>query len=510
MKSVSKRTKTELVAALRDRYQQASRHEKGLILDEFTSISGFHRKHAIRVLSWEGTEPSDGPTCVGNCIYGEAVREALIVIWEAADRICAKRLKPVLGDFVQALEKHGQLNLDSEVRAKVLAASPATIDRVLRPIRKSASGRRKKRSTNRVSKAVEIKTFRDWKDTKAGYLEIDFVVHGGGSMSGQFLHSLVATDVCSGWTEAVPLLAREQSLVVEGLRMIRSQFPVPMLGIDSDNDGAFINDTLAGFCECEKIVLTRSRVYQKNDQAWIEQKNGAVIRKYVGHDRFSGIVTGQVMAQLFAAVRLYVNFFQPSFKLRERVREGSKMKKKYYPPATPCNRLLVNPEVTEATKQTLQQQRESLDPIQLLHRIRQCQSALAALSESKPENTVETKELEQFLATLPGLWKQGEVRPTHRTKPATPRYWRTREDPFKEIWPVVLRWLQQDPDATATSLLERLDERYPDRFKSGHLRTLQRRVQEWRSMMAKHLVFGAVEGATPVKAVVPSDPAKAI
>ena len=102
-------------------------------------------------------------------------------------------------------------------------------------------------------------------------------------MSGEFLHSLVVTDVYSGWTEAVSLLAREQSLVVEGLKRIQRQLPVPVRGIDSDNDGAFINDTLASYCQQEKITFTRSRAYHKNDQAWIEQKNGAVIRRTIGY-----------------------------------------------------------------------------------------------------------------------------------------------------------------------------------------------------------------------------------
>src|SRR5207245_8560715 len=119
---------------------------------------------------------------------------------------------------------------------------------------------------------------------------------------GTFLWSLVATDVCSGWTEAVPLLAREQSLVAEGLAVIRRQFPVLVLGIDSDNDSAFINDTLLAYCQQQNLEFTRSRAYQKNDQAWIEQKNGAVVRRFVGYERFSGLVAGQCLGRLFAAV----------------------------------------------------------------------------------------------------------------------------------------------------------------------------------------------------------------
>src|SRR5205085_8475797 len=122
-----------------------------------------------------------------------------------------------------------------------------------------------------------------------------------------FLWSLVATDVCSGWTEAVVLVAREQSLVVEGLEVIRCQFPVPILGIDSDNDSAFINDTLLAYCRDQRLAFTRSRAYQKNDQAWIEQKNGAVVRRFVGYARLVGVVAGQGLAPLYQAVRLYVN-----------------------------------------------------------------------------------------------------------------------------------------------------------------------------------------------------------
>ena len=122
------------------------------------------------------------------------------------------------------------------------------------------------------------------------------MVHHGGSLWGSMIHNLVATDICTGWTEAVPLLAREQSLVVEGLEAIGRQLPFPVKGIDSDNDSVFINDTLTRYCAGRGIEFTRSRPYRKNGQAWIEQKNGAVVRHFAGHDRHSGPVAGQTMA----------------------------------------------------------------------------------------------------------------------------------------------------------------------------------------------------------------------
>lgn len=500
--TISKSSRAELLEALRQRYRSASKADKAKILDEFVAVAGCHRKHAIRLLSGPPTAAPAAPT-VARRTYDEAVREALIVLWEAADRICGKRLKAVLPDLVASLERHGHLALDPLVRQRLLAASAATIDRLLAPVRGTASGRKKRRKLTKPSQQVPIRTFADWKEPLPGYLEIDFVSHGGSSMHGSFLWSLVATDVCSGWVEAVPLLAREQSLVAEGLAVIRRQFPVPVLGIDSDNDSAFINETLLAYCREQKLEFTRSRAYQKNDQAWIEQKNGAVVRRFVGYDRLAGVVAGQCLAGLFQVVRLYVNHFQPSFKLRSKTREGAKVKKVYHPPATPCARLLAHPAVAEAVKEKLRSEEARLDPLDLLHRIREGQAALAALGSGDLGSGPVRQSLEQFLAQLPELWRAGEARPTHRQAPVKPRTWRTRKDPFEQVWPEILLWLQADPEATAKSLFERLNREYPGRFPEGQLRTLQRRIREWRRVMARELVDACVEGkATGAQSVV--------
>ena len=312
------------------------------------------------------------------------------------------------------MERHGHLTLDPNVRQLLLAASPATIDRLLAPIRGTAGHRRKRKPTTKSSREIPVRTFADWKEPAPGFLEMDFVAHGGDSMQGTFLWSLVATDVCSGWTEAVPLVAREQSLVVEGLEVIRRQLPVPVLGIDSDNDSAFINETLQGYCQEQQIEFTRSRPYQKNDQAWIEQKNGSVIRRFVGYRRFSGLIAGQCLARLYRMVRLYVNYFQPSFKLLSKTRDGAKIKKRYHKPATPCERLLAHASVSDAAKEALRAEIAPLDPAELLHQIREGQAALAALGSGDLSHGPERQSLEEFLAKLPELWREGEVRPTHR------------------------------------------------------------------------------------------------
>lgn len=175
-----------------------------------------------------------------------------------------------------------------------------------------------------IKRQVPVRTFADWSEDQPGYFEADFVVHSGGSMRGSPVHSFVLTDVCSGWTESVPLIVREQSLVVEALRVLRHQLPVPLLGLDTDNDGAFMNETVLAYCNDEGIKQTRSRAHHKNDQAWIEQNNGAVVRRLVGYDRLEGAAATRVLARLYGVARLYVNFFQPSFKLKEKVPEGAK------------------------------------------------------------------------------------------------------------------------------------------------------------------------------------------
>ena len=491
---ISTATRTEVLEAILGRYGEASKRDKTRMLNEFVAMVGCHRKHAVSLLG-QSDESVERKIPRGRRIYDEAVRQALIVVWEASDRICGKRLKAALPSMVESLERHGHLDLDPGVRERLFSASASTMDRLLRPVREQAGSRRRLKRRRKMGSRVPVRTFMDWNEPSPGYLEIDLVAHGGGGVSRAFIHSLVATDVCSGWTEAVPLLAREQSLVVEGLEAISNAFPVPVRGIDSDNDSVFINETLVGYCEENEIEFTRSRAYRKNDQAWIEQKNGSVIRRFVGHERHSGAVAGQTMAHLYGAVRLYVNYFQPSFQLLTKSRNGGSVTKRYSKPATPCDRLLDRDDVSEETKLGLRKSRSELDPVSLLHTIRASQSALAAVGSLESGSIPDGESLDSFLSQLPDLWRQGEVRPTHARRAQAARGWRTRPDPFEGVWCEVLSWLQQQPDAPAAALMDRLIWHYPDRYSRRQLRTLQRRVSQWRGVMAKQLVYASAESS---------------
>ncbi|HLJ95771.1 MAG TPA: hypothetical protein VKU02_21525 [Gemmataceae bacterium] len=184
--TISKQAKAELLAALRERYLQAPKADKTKVLDEFVAVSECHRKHAIRLLTTPHSA-APGTLRVARQIYGEAVREALVVLWEAADRIRGKRLKAVLPGLITALEQHGHLTLDATVRQHLLTASAATIDRLLASVRDTATGRRKRKRPTKASTQIPVRTFADWKEPLPGHLEIDVVSHGGSSMQGTFL-----------------------------------------------------------------------------------------------------------------------------------------------------------------------------------------------------------------------------------------------------------------------------------------------------------------------------------
>jgi len=413
----------------------------------------------------------------------------LIVLWESSDRICSKRLKQAIPSFLTALEYHGRLILDEEIRNLILSVSPATIDRLLAPVRVKAGLQRKRRRMTRLKKKIPVKTSMDWSDTEPGYFEIDFVVHSGGYLTGHPIYTITITDVSSTWTDYIPLLAREQHLVTEALDIFRKQLPMPMLGINVDNDSAFINETLIEYCLNNSIEFTRSRPGKKNDQAWVEQKNGSIIRKIAGYDRYEGYEAGRLLCKLFNAARLFTNFFQPSFKLREKIREGAKVRKIYDTPITPYKRLLLDDRVSIETKQKLKKQFKNLDPVLLLKQMREAQAGLVDLSQQKSEEISQgSQSLEDFVNRLPDLWKLGEVRPTHRKKLQKPRTWQTYPDAFENVMPQILIWLDLEPDRTAKELFQRLQRKYPGEFEDCQLRTLQRRIKAWREKMARELI----------------------
>lgn len=488
-------TRKEMTEAVALRYQQASKAERTKILDEFVALTQYHRKHAIRVLTCSPGEPTQQQG--RNPVYDEAVRQALIVLWEASDRLCSKRLKVLIPMLVDAMERHGHLCLDTVLKDKLLRVSAATIDRTLRSTREQIDGQRKRRIGigAAIRRSIPVRTFSDWNDPPPGFFEVDMVEHcGGPKTDGNYVHTLVLTDIDSGWTECVAMPVRNQLLVVQGMAKVAADLPFSILGVDTDNDSAFMNQTVFDYCQGLGLEQTRSRAYKKNDQAWVEQKNGSIVRRLVGYGRLSGRSATEALAQLYAVSRLYVNFFQPSFKLKSKTRDGARVHKKYHAPMTPCDRLLGCPTVAGDTKIRLREQFAALDPVHLLQEIRAAQHTLANLTATKSPQTTPphpSTDIATFLNNLSRAWEGGEVRPTHRKQPGANRWWRTRADPFEHTWSAIKHWLDSEPAVTTQEIMERLAVMVPDAYAGGtQLRTLQRRIKQWRAEKAKDLILG--------------------
>ena len=231
-----------MVDALRGRYGGAAFGERIKILDEFVVLTGYHRKHAIRVLRDEVTKT--GAARARNRLYDEAVRQALMMLWEAADRVCGKRLRALIPVLVDAMERHGHLDMDPIIRNKVLQISAATIDRMLAAARLHIDGQRKHRKAvgSAIRRSIPVRTFSDWRDPPPGFFEIDMVEHcGGPKTDGDYVHTLTMTDIATGWTECVAMRMREQMLIVGAFEQVAAGLPFAMLGVDSDNDSAFMS-----------------------------------------------------------------------------------------------------------------------------------------------------------------------------------------------------------------------------------------------------------------------------
>jgi len=363
---MSQRTKRELLEVTRPRYLKANKTGKARILDEFVASTGYHRKYAIRVLQ-HGFKAKGLHKKGRHKEYQGEVVTVLTQIWEICGRICSKRLKPFLPEIVRVLEYHNELSLTVEVKSQLLRMSRATIDRCLKPARfeEKRHGLSTTKPGTLLKKAIPIRTFADWDDARPGFVEVDLVAHCGESVEGQFLNTLTTTDISTGWTDCEAILHRSQALVFIATQDMRQRLPFPLLGLDSDNGGEFINDILYRYCQEQQVTFTRSRPYKKNDQAHVEQKNWSVVRHVIGYDRFEGQAELELLNSIYDDLRLYVNFFQPVLKLIGKEQVGKKTVKRYDEAATPYQRVLRSDQVELVVKARLCHQYLQLNPVKL-------------------------------------------------------------------------------------------------------------------------------------------------
>jgi len=363
---MSQQSIMELTKVISNRYiRTKSRKEKGKILDEYCANTGLKRKYAItkiREFYYKDKVPKKRGRKKKYSSYADTL---LIQVWEAYDRICGERLHPYIPEAINVLNRLGYISFGKEVIDEVLEMSCSTIKRRITKHRELND--RVLISTTKpgtlLKKHLPIKTS-CWDETRAGFCEIDLVAHCGGNTSGNFINTLQFVDIKTTWTERKAVMGKSQDRVFKAIKNIREILPFDLKGMDSDNGSEFINHQLYKYCEDEKIEFTRSRPYMKKDNAHIEQKNFPLVRKILGYGRFDTEQQLHLINDLYDnELRLYINFFQPTLKLQDKIRLGSKTKKIYDNAKTPYQRVIECTDIPQENKDKLTALYLTLDPI---------------------------------------------------------------------------------------------------------------------------------------------------
>ena len=386
-----------VVQEVSSRFQHSGKKERSEILNNFVELTGYTRCYAAYVLRMCGSRQvriRNGKRIVfipgyarrpgakrhrRGCYRTRAFLEALRRFWALSDGLCGKRLVAFLREIVPLLERQGRLQVsDPLVREQLVTASAATIDRLLAKTKRASQlkGRSFTRPGSLLKHHIPVRTFADWSDVRPGFCEADLVAHDGGSAYGVFAQTLTLTDVATCWTETEVAKNKARVHVFAALKAARARLPFPLLGLDCDNGSEFINTQLMEYCVTEHITFTRSRAYHKNDNCYVEQKNNSVVRRAVGYYRYDRPRQLELLAMLYQALRLYTNLFEPVMKLREKVRHGSRVTRRYDEPQTPFRRVLAHPQISQEVKEALTRQYENINLVELRRLLTRLQQAL--------------------------------------------------------------------------------------------------------------------------------------
>jgi len=368
------RQKQALSVVVKNRYRRSGKKQKTKILNEFVTNTGYNRSYARRILGSLSKRRIDKRRRQKNIrkrVYDSHVFYPLRKVWIAADGICGKRLQPFIPELVRVLKREDELKITKKVEVKLLTVSSATIDRMLKGVRRGyeLKGRSTTKPGTLLRSTIPISMFSDWDEKRPGFFEADLVALCGESVRGEYVNCLDMTDVATGWVGLEAFMGKAQSRVNPAVDKIRKRLPFLMLGIDSDNGTEFINWLLKRYCEKHEITFTRIRPYRKNDNCYVEQKNYTVVRRFLGYGRYDTEKQLRIIQEILKLVELYVNFFQPVMRLKEKKRIGTKVKKTYNIATTPYKKLLELRVLKDREKVKLRLLYETLNPMEIKRKI---------------------------------------------------------------------------------------------------------------------------------------------
>ena len=367
-------------------YPRAGEKGRGRLLDEAEKRTGLNRKYLIRVLNHPHPQ-RPRKRRRRRAEYGAAVVTALIQVWDIFEQPCGQRMVAVLRRELDRLRRLGELRCSDAVAEQLKRISASTIDRLLEREKRVRHLRRNRNPNVQrlIYQKVPIKVAVDWDTSEIGNVQVDFVEHCGRSSGGDYIHTISAVDIASNWWEGQAIAVRSQQATKEGLSQMQPRFPFRICELHPDNDSALINDLLWDWTQQERIRLSRSRPYKKNDNAWVEQKNWTHVRKVVGYRRFDTTSELHVLNEIYGVLRLYKNFCLPTLRLKSKTRLGGRIQRVYDPPCTPYERVMASRQVHRKTKQKLRSTYEALNPAALYRRLTELREQLEAISAGKSE-----------------------------------------------------------------------------------------------------------------------------
>ena len=371
-------SREQYLERVREEYRNANKKNKTRLLNEARKRTRLNRKVLIGKLAHPAVHRRKKKRGPRQATYDREVQAALIQAWEVFDYPCGQRLAPALEREIERLRKAKELVCADEVASKLKAISGKTIDRLLAR-EKQVRGLRQNRNPSvhpLLYQRVPVKVASEWDTAQVGNLQLDYVFHCGRSTGGEYLHTLSAADIATGWWEGEAIMGRSQLATKEGLDRIRQRLPFRILEIHPDNDSGMINDLLWGYCKKARIRMSRSRPYKKNDNAWVEQRNWTHVRKVVGYRRMDTAGELAILRELYGCFTAYKNFFQPTMKLVEKVRVEGKIHRKYDQPKTPYQRLIESGQISATARKALMTQYESLNVAALRRRVEELRNRL--------------------------------------------------------------------------------------------------------------------------------------